>query len=200
MHKIAMWLGLWLIALAVLVGCKGKASLPVVVEDADAKSVENPEYKSWASFKPGAMAKVRMTIGAAGGVSEMHQATTLVEMSDDAAIVETVTEIMAEGQKMVAPAQNRTVPARVAAPPAPEETNADVETEKGEEEITVAAGTFQCEWAKTTMVQAGVTIVTTVWISPDVPGRLVKMVARSEMEGDVVSTTASELVEFSTGE
>jgi len=170
-----------------------------VGQEAEAAMVENPEYVSWASFKPGAMAKVQMTVEAAGNTSEMLMITTLVAVTDEEAVVEMVTEVTAQGQKMVSPAQERKIPAKVAAPPDPEETP-DVEMEKGEEEITVAAGTFQCEWAKTTMVQDGSTIVTTVWISPDVPGRTVKMVARTEMEGGFVTTTASELVEYKAGE
>ena len=186
-----------LLLIAVIVAA---AAVVSVGQDAEPGAmVENPEYVSWASFKPGAMAKMKMMVEAAGNTSEMLMTTTLMAVADDEATVEMVTEVTAQGQKMVSPAQERKIPAKVPTPPDPEETP-DVETEKGEEEITVAAGTFQCEWAKTTMKQDGSTIVTTVWISPDVPGRTVKMVARTEMEGGFVTTTESELVEFGAGE
>jgi len=73
--------------------------------------------------------------------------------------------------------------------------------EQGEETIEVPAGTFECQFTKTTVTVTvngqEYTSVTTVWTNDEVPGGQVKMVSVSSSQmGE--QTTTSELMEYGT--
>ena len=63
----------------------------VVASPAFAETIDNPMYKSWAGQKKGTVVTVKMVSEYGGQKSEMTMVSTLLELTADAAIVETFT-------------------------------------------------------------------------------------------------------------
>lgn len=167
--------------------------------------VENPQYKNWAAFKPGAMAKYQMvSISDAGGqetTTKMTMSATLKELTADKAVVETVMEMEVNGQKTAMPAQSQDVPAKVAASAAsqPAAQAGVTMTKKGEGDEDVAVGDkkYKAHWVENQMSSEQFEGTTKAWTSTQVPGGMVK--STMESTKPVKSKTTTELVEFKVG-
>ena len=178
------------------------APICLAQEEAKPKQIDNPEYANWAAFKAGAMCKSKTVLGVktrAGKMTivEMTNTMTLKEITAEKAVVEMVVVTKMKGNETKMPPQSREVPAKIDKPTEPSEPSEKpkVEIKEGEEEITVAAGTFKCKTSETTTTANGKTTVAKIWTCEKVPGKMVKMT--SETTGG--ATTSMELLEYKTG-
>ena len=162
----------------------------------------NPEFINWDSFNVDTSVTIKTVTEMAGTTNETVMTTTMTEKTTDTIKLSTVITMNVQGQEMELPAQERTVEAN---PPEaePVETPDNVtvtELDSGVEEVTVEAGTFECNWVKTKTEMEGMTTESTVWTSDEVPGMTVKMESHMEMAQGMTSDTTMELVEVTTGE
>ncbi len=166
------------------------------------ETVANPEFESWVSFDVGASVTMKTVTEMAGTASESAMTTEMTAKEDESLELTTTVKMTVQGQEMEFPSDPRTVNAEVPVvePEDAPETEADVETEEGEETITVPAGEFECKMMKTTTTTDEMTTVSTVWTCDDVPGGMVKMVSHIEMAQGMVTDTTMELTEMTTGE
>ncbi len=164
--------------------------------------IDNQQYAAWASFAVGASATLNMVSVSPDGTKSVDMSTTetLMALEDDYAEVSTQTTMVVEGEARTMPATSYKIPAQVpvTAPQDNAEIEIDIETEQGTETIEVPAGTFECQFIKTTMTMTvgdeEMTSVTTIWTSSQVPGGQVKMVSVSQ-----VQTMTRELTAYSAG-
>jgi len=167
---------------------------------AAARAEDNPAYAQWAKFKPGTSTTITMNSEAAGQTSKMETKATLVEVTPEKVVVESVTSMEAGGQKMDMPAQKMEI--KKAMDPAPAvdaETQKQIDAAKAsakttDESVTVAGGTFKAKCTETTTEANGMKSVSKVWTSDEVPGGMVKMEATTS--GAMASTTKGELKTF----
>ena len=157
---------------------------------ADAQ-VDNPEYKRWASFKPGAFVKFKMVTEAGGNITAMEQTVKLLELTGAKAVVEV--SMVSSGAKM--PAQKRDIPAKVTVEPAkaPKDVKA-VKPAEGDEDVDIAGKKVKTHWIQSTTETGGSKTVAKVWQTTSVPGGTVKMEASTT--GSVTSKTSMVATEW----
>ena len=128
------------------------------------QQVDNPQYKSWAKFKPGTA--VTMKTDAAG--TTIETTTTLVEVTPEKVVVESKMK-MAGMEGMDMPATKMDIPAKVAQAAGGTATGPAPVTK--DEEVEVAGKKYK---TKVTETKSGDTVSKT-WTSDEVPGMMVKM-------------------------
>jgi hypothetical protein len=161
--------------------------------------VANPYYKFWAGSKPGATAVhlERTKLGGPegklvpDGVDEKRITYKLVEVNDERAVVEqVVTErdflgyVQAAPTRYIYPAQlKRSYLERMLA------------TDKtGEETVKVAGKDIKCKTVEGTLKGPdGVRIEFKLWLSDEVPGRIVKQVRTTRKGGELIAESTSTL-------
>ena len=132
--------------------------------------VDNPEFKGWASCKPGSSVTHKMSGGT--GPQGGEQKTVLKSVNDTEVVleVETIMNGRSLGKTM-----ERKVPAKVAADKAPKDVK------KGEDEIEVAGKKMKCTTMEfETTTANGKTFHMKVWANDEIPGRSAKMEVSSE--------------------
>lgn len=164
--------------------------------------VDNSQYAAWASFAIGATATLSTVSVSPDGTQSVEMSTTetLTVLEDDYAEVATQMTMVIEGEEQTMPPTSYKIPAQVpvTAPQDSDEIEIEIEIERGTETIEVPAGTFECQFIKTTMTMTvgdeEMTSVTTIWTSSEVPGGQVKMVSVSQFQ-----TMTRELLAYSDG-
>ena len=157
------------------------------------KMIENPNYKAWAAFKVGAMAKYDQDAGVA------DQKTTLtwklVELTAEKAVLELTTAASMGTETYESPPMRSDVPKMLEVPPTPEDPNAPkIETKVGTGSLTTPAGTFSCKTVESTMAMTGMTSTTKIWSSADVPGGLVKMESNTSLADGTTAKSTMTLI------
>ena len=171
--------------------------LAATATPAIAEKIDNPEYLSWKQFKPGAMVKIEHVSKVAGNETKMVKTTTLKELTDEKAMVSSQTTMSVMGNVIKQPAEDQEIPAKFDKPEMPEGTKTpDIETEQGEETLTVGGKEIACKWVKSTVKTGGNTILSKAWSSDAVPGGLVKM--ESTTKGTMTMETKMIVTEFKT--
>jgi hypothetical protein len=138
--------------------------------------IDNPEYKGWATFKPGS--SVTYKYSAQLG----FQKNTLKTVSDTEVV------LMQENSKdgtWTGKGLERKIPAKLSAELAPKNVK------DGEEEIEVAGKTMKCktrEWDK--VLPSGKTSTIKVWATGDIPGKGAQVLVLTE--GSRFQMTATE--------
>lgn len=133
---------------------------------AQEEKVENPQYKGWASFKPGSWVKHKMEMEGPGGQKmEMETTATLVEVTPEKLVIDRKQTMTAGGRTMELPAKKEEVLARVEKGKA-----GSVKISEKEEEITVAGKTLKCKLAEMEMEQNNQKMQGKSWLHPDIPG------------------------------
>lgn len=130
------------------------------------EQVDNPEYKGWASFKPGS------TVTHKGGAQNIEQKTTLKSLGDGELVLEL--EISMGGKAMGRPAE-RKITAKLPAEQAPKVLK------EGEEEVEAGGKTLKCAWKEFEKKLPGGKVATMkVFSHGDIPG----MAARIDVSLD----------------
>ena len=166
------------------------ALLVATAVTADAQQIDNPEYKNWSGFKPGAWVKFKSTSEAAGTKSETEQTTKLLEVTPAKAVVEIT--MVAMGNKM--PPHKREIPAKIT----PQATKTDgakaAKVAEGDEDVDVGGKKVKAHWTESTTEMSGSKTVSRVWQSKSVPGGMVKLQANST--GAMTSKTSMVATEW----
>jgi hypothetical protein len=156
-----------------------------------AAQIDSPTYKAWARFKVGSSETLGYTVESGGMKMEMESTSTLKEVADDQVTIALQGTMNMMGQKRTIPARTLTIPAKA--------DQKDVK-ELGEENVEAAGQTFQCKVIEAKVDQPGpggkpVHAEAKMWISPKVPGGVVKTESAShggpETNGKVTSLLKS---------
>ena len=160
-----------------------------------AESIPNPQYASWAAFKPGTRVVVRSTTTTDGNDAKTVTTTTstLVELTADAVAVQTQTKSRRyDGHEEDNPPSVHRLPKEL---PVPAGAGKKPPAEAGEETITVSGKAYRATWIKgKDRNEAGEVFVQT-WTADAVPGRLVKSVSRTPAVGKTTTIEMIEIVE-----
>jgi hypothetical protein len=145
-----------------------------------AEPVENPQYTHWSQFGVGSFAKSAGTSSASGFETTMTMTVTLVELSDEQAVIERSVAVEMAGQTMETPAQTEVVPAMIEEADVEDFNNPEGKVDEGDEELEVAGQTIQTHWIEidtstTDPENAEGAAHGKTWLSEQVPGMLVKM-------------------------
>jgi hypothetical protein len=169
------------------------------------EKVDNPEYKHWAQFKPGAFSELKTEGNAMGMKTKTTMTRTLKEITPERAVVEITVATLAGGQKMDMPPQKQQIPAKIEAedarkiedPKKGDKTEAGeiLDVKKGEEEVKVGDKKIKCKWVETKIKQDDQTITSKSWTCEDVPGQIVK--TAMTMEGKMKMSSEGSLVKYS---
>jgi len=139
--------------------------------------VDSPEYKGWASFKPGSSVTYKYS------PQEGGQKITLKSVGESEVVIET--EIIYNG-KPAGKAIERKIPAKIAAADAPKDVK------RGEEEIEVGGKKLKCRTVEfERKLASGKTIAMKIWANDEIPGTGAQVQTLSE-GGGKFSMIASE--------
>ncbi len=171
----------WTISLLVL--------LPAIGSFADPQ--DNPAYRAWARFQPGAMA-VMSTVTMQGDAKQADVETTsrLIEVHPDKVIVEHTGSMEAGDSRVKLPTERQEIAAKApAAKPPPGKP-----VEKVEETIEVGGRKLRAYRTHHVDRRGAVLCETTLWNSDEVPGGIVREMA--VIRGAQVITTRTELLRW----
>jgi hypothetical protein len=184
-----------LFVLLAAAGCNRPAPAPEPVKAAPATPTEripNPQYASWAKFKPGTRVVVRSTTSTDGhdGKTSTTTTTTLVEVTPTDVAIETQTKSRRyDGHEENNPPSVHRLPKELAVPVG---AAAKTPGETGEETVIVGGKTYSSKWHKGKDRNEGGEVSVQTWTSDAVPGGFVKSVSRTPAVG---KTTTLEVVE-----
>lgn len=171
----------------------------LAVSLAGAETVDNPEYKQWAKFKPGAWVKYKSETVFRDQKTSKEMTTKLISVTSEKAVVETAMVMITGDQKMDMPGQSVDVPAKVEKKTEPA-TAEKPQTKEGDETIEVAGKKLKCHWTETTMkTEGGGTAVSKVWMWEEIPGSVARTESRSQMGDMGAQSTTMAVTEYSGG-
>ncbi len=159
------------------------------------EEVEHPAYKSWARHPAGTSVTLKSVTTTQGVTIVTTKKTTLVKLTDEGAVLETVMTSDATGKEVESPpqtyVQRRMFPMfagvkkeDIGKPPG--------SSTRGEETVKLAGKEFKATWFDSKgRVESGETFTRT-WMSDEVPGRLLKAVTKVP---DADNMTTVELIE-----
>jgi hypothetical protein len=153
-----------------------------------AEQIDNPQYKSWAKFKEGTSVTIHVTTDMAGSKTEMDTTMTLVSLTADKAVVESKSSIVVADSKIDMPADKMDVPAKIDKPKTTATGTAPAATTSNEE-VDVAGTKVKCVVTTTTTSSKGVTTISKIWTSDQVPGSTVK--SETTADGGTVKGASS---------
>ncbi len=152
------------------------------------EKIENPEYAGWAKQKEGAAVTYKMTMSAGGMDFSSTITNKLLEVGKDKVVIETETTVSFGGKDNKQPATKKDVPKEVEAGKLAgmtKEGKPEGTTEEGKEKVKVGGTEYDCKWYKFKSKQktpAGEEEVEgQIWMSDDVPGKLVKMTSKMKL-------------------
>ncbi len=149
---------------------------------ARAEQVDNPAYEAWAKFGVGSSETLHSSMQAGGQSMEMESTRTLKEKTDDHLVITVQATMNMMGQQHTTPERTMTIPAKT--------QKKDVK-ELGTEDVQAAGQTFSCKVFEVKGInpqEPGA--FAKIWVSPEVPGGVVKMQAGSP-RGTITSTLKS---------
>ena len=134
----------------------------------------NPRYELWAECKVGSWVKVKMLLKSGQMDIETVAVTTLLEVTPDKVVVETLTTSKFGDREMKLPARKEEVSQK------PDPAQPMKPVGESEEEITVAGKTLKCRVYEFEMEQGGQKSKGKSWTTKAIPGG----VARSEFTSE----------------
>ncbi len=162
------------------------------------EKIDNPEFASWAKFKPGTSITLK-TSNAMGQIkSETAITTTLLEVADEKLVVEMTVVSSVNGMEFKSPPTKREVPKSVTLPagtPKPDPNKkAEGLVEEGTETLKISGMDVKAKCFKIKSKVNGIEVESKSWISDDVPGGLVK--SETTTTGAMPTMLKMELTEF----
>jgi hypothetical protein len=159
-----------------------------------AEQIDNPNYKTWASYKPGSWAKYTIVSDGGNFKTEMVMTMKLMEVTPEKVTLEYSNTMNVGGQKIDTPPQKSDIPAKTEKAAGDDKTKVDVTTkDAGQEDVAVGGKSYKCKVQETTTKSPQGTATGKSWTSEEVPGGTVKAVTK--MEGAAASTTTMTLAE-----
>jgi hypothetical protein len=203
--RAALPLAALLFGLSLLVGPATLAAEEKKKGEEKDEMVENPYYKGWANFKPGATVTHEEKIKYAAdvpdgkfhpdGVEHRKIVYKLVEVTPEKAVVETVVTDYEFLSHIQAAATHISYPAKIKKAYL-ERAMKVLNVKEGDEEIKAMGKSFKCHFYERTGMSEGVTTVRKVWVSPEVPGGVVRDHRVSKNDKEVLSESVTEVLSF----
>lgn len=161
--------------------------------------VDNPVYQDWARFKVGTTVSYEGTMKAEGQDMQMKQTFMLTALDKEKASVQLTQSMNVMGMAVEMPGMTPTHPAKVKK----EELDKAVypvemprfKVEGGKDKVDAAGQTFDCTWGEVEMELGGAKMKGKTWVSPRVPGGMVKMNVKGTVDGEPVEMS-SKLIEL----
>lgn len=155
---------------------------PLARAEEHGQQVDNPAYSAWSSYGIGSSETLDAKVNANGHEMNIQTTRKLVEKTDDYVKIEINSTMTMVGQNHDLPTQTMTVPAKM--------EKKDVKA-LGTEDVQAAGKTFSCKVFEVTELSSrDPEDKARIWVSPDVPGGVVKMEASSQ-HGTMTSTLKS---------
>jgi hypothetical protein len=136
-----------------------------------AHAAADPRYESWAKYKPGTQVVLTGVMEMQGMRNESEQIFTLREVTPDHVVVEAKHAATVMGQRREMPPQRITIPATAK----DDATTMLAGTETAREKVTVLGKTYDAKVTTTSGSQNGMSAVTKMWSSPEVPGTILRI-------------------------
>lgn len=161
--------------------------------------IDNPQYASWAKFPVGTVIVVRTTSETEGAEGKTVTTTTtrLLELTPAAVKLEMQTKSRRyDGYEESNPPNTATVPAAIQLPPGVKKEDIEkpaAKGDEGEEAVTAGGRQYAARWYKSKDRNEGGEVSVTTWVSPEVPGRLLKSVSRTSGVKKLVTVELIEL-------
>ena len=154
----------------------GISLFAMLAADARAEQVVNPLYASWAKHKVGTNATLKMLTNVEGRETRADTRMTLIELTDEKAVIENTITVHLNGQEMKAPPK-RTELKKMTERDSKEPGQIDAaKLEKASSEsVTVPAGTFNAKMIPVSVERDGAATRGKVWYSDEVPGGTIKV-------------------------
>src|SRR5262245_2457645 len=162
------------------------------------EQVENPQYASWAAFKPGTKVVLRSVTATAGNpaVTTTTKTYRLVELTAEHAVVDVAVRTKRyDGAAFDNPPEKFTFPRLMPLPPgvAKADFGKPVGAQaRGEESVTIGDKSYAATWHEGKDRNEAGEVFVKVWTSTAAPGGLIRSVTRIPAVG---KTTTIELVE-----
>jgi hypothetical protein len=134
------------------------------------ESVENPEYKAWASFKPGSYVTLNEVQDSKSIRIDTETTLSLLDLNADRALVEVKTRQSADADSGDPPAEERRIPALVPW------GQLRTPSKDGIEEISIRGRKFLCHWVE----EENEGRRTRTWNTVGVPGGVVRRMITTE--------------------
>ena len=164
----------------------------VAVTSAQAETIENPAYKTWAGQKVGTVVTLSMATEAGATKSDATMTYTLTALTAEGATVEMVTTVKTSGMEFKTPAQKVEVKKLVELPPGRGKDHFDKPeglVEQGTETVKIDGVEYKTKWTVTKTNANGAEMEAKVWVADEVPNMLVKMESKSKVMGTASTTT-----------
>lgn len=147
---------------------------------------DNPEYASWARFKPGTQIG-STTVRGVDRTVFARGSSKLLEITPEQAVVELTISTFVDGKEETSPPRQVTIPARV---PKARVGPPKFDT-SGQEEFTIGDRTIKATWYRSEVKnpRGEVVLIRQRWESDDVPGRIVKTLTQTMGARAVISET-----------
>ncbi len=130
------------------------------------QAAETVDYAYWAGCKVGSWTRHRIESKIEDATLTVDWTRRLVEVTPEAVTLEVVSKSFAADTLFDVSTSTLRIPSKAAAEPRPEKT--------GEEEIEVLGRKLKCRWMETGIELDGVPQRRRIWMSPEVPGGVVK--------------------------
>lgn len=165
----------------------------------DREKIENPQYTSWAAFKPGTIVVHRTVTKATGTDGETVTTSTykLIELTPDKAVVEIQNSTRRyDGHEVNNPPEKFSHRKDLLLPPGVKREGASKPagvTAEGEETVRVGGKEYKAKWYRGKDRNEAGEMLTQVWSCPDVPGSLVRSVTDTPAIGKKTTTEVVEI-------
>ncbi len=153
-----------------------------------AEEVDNPQYDFWSAFKAGAEVSHSVSIAQDGRAMDMTVTSTLKSLDENQVVITRSMVFQMEGQPAGQPMQmDDLIPRKIDASkidPVVAAT-ADPKTKSGPETVKVGDQELACTWYEVNSEQDGKKVAGKVWMSPKMPGGVVKATIDSADGGKI---------------
>ena len=161
------------------------------IRAAEPDSSENPVYRSWSKFRKGASVTYLSVTKQKATSTEMSMTYTLVDVTPEKVVVESVVRLKANGKEVVMP-PSRLVNSKASGisnkkPGQANPNKPDGFLSEGTESIPIAGRTVVAQWTKVKTRSESAENLIQTWSSDEIPGGLVKSV--TTVPGSVASVT-----------
>lgn len=171
---------------------QGLAAILLCLSWIQDEEIDNPEYKGWKEFKPGAWVKTSMIIETGGQKITMERTAKLIEVAAEKIVIEESTVTTIGEKKLEGPAKQRDVL------PKKKKKDGEIKAE-GDGEAEAGGKKLACHWyevetsmgrdkEKKSMIK--------FWVNKEVPGGLVLMELKKP--GEETYTKMGEALEWKT--
>jgi hypothetical protein len=154
---------------------------------------ENPAYRAWAAFKPGASVVLStVTMQGATKQADVETVVRLIEVRSDKVVVENSGSMEAGDSRMKLPAERQEIPAKIA----PDKLPRGRVVEEAEETIEVGGKSLRVYRTTRVEEQGTVRTETTTWTSNQLPGGVARETV--VVQGKQKTVTRTELLRWDT--